>query len=63
MSNNEAIYEDRILRFPEVIRLTGISKSTILRAMERNKFPKYRRLSQASVGWLASDVFKWIKNQ
>lgn len=48
------------LREPEVLKLTKLSKSTRWRLEHIGKFPKRRRLSANSVGWLASEIENWI---
>jgi prophage regulatory protein len=47
---------DRILRRPEVLRLTGISDTTLWRVMRREGFPKPIRLSTRACGWRESSV-------
>jgi prophage regulatory protein len=56
---------ERIIRLPEVIALTGISKSTIERLEKRGEFPMRRKLSPSSslVGWLLSDVQGWVHSR
>lgn len=51
---------NRILRRPEVEKLTGLARSTIYNRMEQGTFPKPVPLGGRLVGWLESDVDKWI---
>ena len=54
---------DRILRLPEVLALTGLSKSTIYRLMPVGEFPQSVKLGGSrgrAVGWLESEVYAWI---
>ena len=53
---------DRVLRKPEVERLTGKSSATIYRDIARGSFPRQRRIGAAAVGWLESEVANWIAN-
>lgn len=53
---------DRIVRMPEVRRLTGLSTRTIQRKVNKGTFPPKRRLSAHCVGWLLSEVLTWIAN-
>lgn len=53
--------EDRILRFPEVRDMTGLSRTTIWRMENDNKFPKRVPLGVSSIGWKLSEVQNWIK--
>lgn len=53
---------NRILRFQEVIDLTGLSRSTIQRKEQAGLFPKRKQLGLNSVGWLESDIQQWLEN-
>jgi len=50
----------KYVRLPEVIRLTGMSKSTIRRMMDNRKFPRAYRLSSQAIGWRESEVQQWL---
>ncbi|MBT3091532.1 MAG: AlpA family transcriptional regulator [Candidatus Thiodiazotropha sp. (ex Lucina pensylvanica)] len=50
----------RILRLPEVIQLTGLSRSSIYLRMANNEFPESVSLGGRAVGWLEQDVDEWI---
>jgi prophage regulatory protein len=50
----------RILRAPEVERLTGLTKSSRLRLQRAGKFPQPVRLSQSAIGFYADEVEQWI---
>ena len=51
---------DRIVRFTECIRLTGLSERTIYRRMEDRTFPSHRKLGPNCVGWRLSVIRAWI---
>ena len=51
---------DRILRLPEVIHLTGKSRATIYVEMGVGSFPKSVAIGARAVGWLESDIQNWI---
>jgi prophage regulatory protein len=53
---------NKILRYQEVIELTGLSRSTIWRKEQAGLFPTRKQLGLNSVGWLASDVQHWLEN-
>ncbi len=53
----------RILRRPEVLRLTGLSTSTLYAMMARGDFPRPLRLGKRAVGWPASIVHTWISTR
>jgi prophage regulatory protein len=50
-----------ILRTTDVIRLTGLSRTTLWRFERSGKFPARLRLGPNSVGWLDHEVRQWIK--
>jgi prophage regulatory protein len=52
-----------LLRLPAVMTKTGLSRTTIYARMSEDKFPKTVFLGRRTVGWLESDVDKWIENQ
>jgi len=56
----DTIPSKRLLRRPEVEKLTGLSRSTLYLRISRNTFPKPVPLGGRIVGWLESDIFKWI---
>jgi prophage regulatory protein len=55
---------DRILRKDEVMRLTGLSYTSIYRMMKEGRFPKAHKLSPDTnsrmVGWSGREVIDWI---
>ncbi|MGE3482444.1 MAG: helix-turn-helix transcriptional regulator [Gammaproteobacteria bacterium] len=48
-----------ILRLPEVMRLTGLGRSTIYRLLAAGQFPAPVQLSVRAVGWRRADVDHW----
>ncbi|AJJ06882.1 helix-turn-helix transcriptional regulator [Yersinia pseudotuberculosis] len=56
----------RILRLKDVMKKMGISRSTIYDWLNPKSprydetFPKQKRLGRKSVGWLESDLDKWL---
>lgn len=53
----------RLLRFPEVQRLVGLSRTTIWRLEQKGKFPRRKELGENSVAWLEEDIEKWIRSK
>ena len=51
----------RPMRLPEVVQLTGVSRSTIYRWMANGEFPTQISLGGKTVAWLESDVDDWIQ--
>ena len=57
---------DRILRTPEVVRATGLSKTTIWRRVRTGDFPaplKLGSLTARSIGWRQGEIEKWINSR
>lgn len=53
---------DRILRLPKVLEVTGLSRSTLYRKIERGEFPRPIKLSERCAGRRASVIAEWAKN-
>jgi prophage regulatory protein len=53
----------RLLRTKEVTAVTGLSRMTIYRLELSGAFPRRRRLSRNSVGWLEEDIKSWIASR
>lgn len=47
---------DRILRLPEVVSRTGLSRPTIYNRSRAGTFPKPVRLGPNSTGWFESEI-------
>lgn len=54
--------DDRILRIRTVLQLTGLSRSTLYRKVQRGEFPKQIKLSERCAGWRQSSVRAWMRN-
>jgi prophage regulatory protein len=52
----------KVLRMPEVVATTGLSRMTIYRLEERGQFPPRLRLSANTVGWRESDIARWMES-
>lgn len=55
--------DPRIIRLPEVLRLTGLSRSWIYAARASGHFPSALQLGPRAVGWKTSDVEAWIASR
>ena len=53
--------DDTMLRAKDVVRLTGLSLSTLKRMVISGSFVKPIRLSPRRVGWPARDVRAWLE--
>jgi prophage regulatory protein len=52
--------DDTMLRSKEVLRLIGVSESSLKRMVLDGRFPKPMRLSPRRIGWPARDVRMWL---
>jgi prophage regulatory protein len=52
-----------ILRLPEVMRLTGLSRSSVYRLESLSQFPARVKLSNSASGWRAEQVWMWINSR
>lgn len=55
--------ETQILRVPEMLARTGLSRMTIWRRIRAGTFPAPIELGANSIGWLASDITEWLENR
>ena len=54
--------ETRILRLPEVMRLTGLGKTTIHCRYRNGTFPRPLRLGPNSIGWPREEILEWLES-
>ncbi len=54
---------DKILRLPQVIDTTGLSKASIYRLERSGDFPKRVSISPGAVGWGQFAIQEWIKTR
>jgi len=52
--------DDVVLRLPEVLRLIGLSRSSLYSMVAAGSFPAPIRLGRRARGWLRSSVWKWL---
>ncbi|QPJ64813.1 MAG: AlpA family transcriptional regulator [Candidatus Nitrohelix vancouverensis] len=53
----------RILRLPEVMARTGLSRSTIYHYISKAAFPKPVSLGVRAVGWVEGEIQEWLHLQ
>ncbi|MBE5158588.1 AlpA family transcriptional regulator [Vibrio parahaemolyticus] len=54
---------NKIIRLPEVIQETGLSRSTIYLRMSKGDFPQSISLGDRAVGWLQEEVNQWLEQK
>ena len=50
----------KILKLPEVMEATALSRSSIYAYCSENRFPKPVTIGRRAVGWLESEISAWI---
>lgn len=50
----------QLYRRPEVETLTGLSRTSIYRLMERGEFPRPVRITAKAVAWREADLSQWL---
>lgn len=53
-------HRNQVLRLRQVVAQTGLSRSTIYARIKDRTFPTPVKLGGRSVGWLASDIDRWL---
>lgn len=53
---------EKFIRLSEVIKRTGISRSSIYRLVNKNKFPAPVRISEKTIAFIESEINDWIEN-
>ena len=51
---------EQILKLPEVVKISGLARSTIYKLISENRFPKQIKLTSFSSGWIKSEIDHWI---
>ncbi len=53
--------QERFMRLPEVIRVSGLSRATIYELMRKDAFPQNVSLGGRNVAWPESEINAWVK--
>jgi prophage regulatory protein len=51
------------IRFSQLKKMVGLSRSTIWRLERQGLFPKRRKISAQAVGWLEHEVLSWLESR
>ena len=55
--------QPQLLRLPDVLRLVGVSRSTLYKMISMHDFPAPVRIGRRAVAWPACEVFAWIESR
>ena len=53
----------RMLRLPEVVNRTALSRSQIYRLIELGTFPRQISLGERAAGWVEGEVDAWLRTR
>ena len=53
----------KILKLPDVMEATALSRSSIYSYIQQNTFPQPVPLGRRAVGWLETEVTDWINQK
>ena len=51
------------IRLPDVMRTTGLSRSTIYYRMDQGTFPRQVKIGVSAVGWLENEIQDWVRTR
>jgi prophage regulatory protein len=63
MQSSTLVPVSRVIRLPDVISLTGLSRSSIYAAITKGLFPPPLRLGIRAVGWKELAIFEWLNER
>lgn len=52
--------QNAFVRLPDVLALTGLSRSTTYSMIQQNRFPAPVKLTAHASGWRVGDVHAWL---
>ena len=50
---------ERIYRLPQVMELTGLSRSSIYLALSKEEFPQPVKIGRRAIGWPVKSIDEW----
>ena len=53
----------KIIKLPEVMEITTLSRASIYRLIADGKFPKQVKLSTRACAWAEQDVLDWLNDR
>ena len=53
----------KIMKLPDVIKATGLSRSSIYSFIKQNIFPQQIHLGKSAVGWAECEITDWINQK
>ena len=59
----EKLHYESLVRKPEVMKITGLSHSTLYYFMNQGTFPTPVRIGTRTVAWRESEIMAWINSR
>jgi prophage regulatory protein len=53
----------KMVRLKQVVRYTGLGRSTIYKMVALGEFPKQAKISLRAVGWVEQEIIDWLKRR
>ena len=63
MPNNHSAARYRVLRWPDVQNLVGLSRSQIHKLIAKEQFPAPIKLGKRASGWIEAEVLTWLEDR
>lgn len=63
MSINHTSAQYRILRWPDVRQMVGLSRSQIYKLIQNEQFPEPVKLGARASGWIEAEVLVWVQER
>lgn len=54
--------KENLIRLPEVIKRTGISKTTIYELINEKRFPPQVKIGARAIAFIESEIDEWLVN-
>ncbi|MEQ1531357.1 MAG: AlpA family phage regulatory protein [Methylococcales bacterium] len=52
-----------LLRLPQVLEITSLKRSTFLKLVKDDKFPRPVKLTERSIAWNSDEVVDWVTSR
>lgn len=63
MATENSLQPESFVRLPEVLRHTGLTRSTVYRLAASGDFPKQFKLGERASAWRWGEVVEWIESR
>lgn len=55
--------DERFIRLPEVLNVTGLSRASVYRLEKAGLFPRRLKLTENTVAWKLTDIRAWMESR